>query len=208
MSGPNPNGSLKDMGLFPAYAYRLTPPARPMGSWVSRHPRWRSYRRLPPPGDGAQPNRLSLSLPAVLPPPGFRSWRASAGQFIPCHRRHGRRLSQNFQIRSPGPARGPGRQVLLRQKRRQLFGHRRADELIERDPLSLGQFTGPGVHGMGQSQAEGAQAATTFSRPWRRERGAFRTTISMSRPSAVRKPMSRSVEYPSRRPQMTWETLG
>lgn len=35
-SGHNPNGSLNPAGLFPAYAFRLTPPASPMGSLVSK----------------------------------------------------------------------------------------------------------------------------------------------------------------------------
>lgn len=35
-SGHSPNGSLKLIGLLPAYAYRLTPPASPMGSWVRK----------------------------------------------------------------------------------------------------------------------------------------------------------------------------
>jgi hypothetical protein len=40
------------MGLFPAYEYRLTPPASPMGSWVSRIPCMGSYRY--PPGATAK----------------------------------------------------------------------------------------------------------------------------------------------------------
>jgi len=39
--GASPNGSLNPIGLFPAYAYKFTPPASPMGSCVRKVP-WRS----------------------------------------------------------------------------------------------------------------------------------------------------------------------
>jgi hypothetical protein len=42
-SGQRPYGSSKLTGLFPAYAYRFTPPSRPMGSWVSKIPLVRPY---------------------------------------------------------------------------------------------------------------------------------------------------------------------
>jgi len=37
-SGHRPNGSVNVTGLLPAYAYRLTPPASPIGSWVRNRP--------------------------------------------------------------------------------------------------------------------------------------------------------------------------
>ena len=43
--GHSPNGSLNCTGSFPAYAYRMLPPARPMGSWVRKGP---GYRRAMP----------------------------------------------------------------------------------------------------------------------------------------------------------------
>src|SRR6266550_4908739 len=44
--GQRPNGSSKLIGLFPAYAYRFTPPASPIGSCVRNRPDFGSYQRL------------------------------------------------------------------------------------------------------------------------------------------------------------------
>lgn len=51
-------------------------------------------------------------------------------------------------------------------------------------------------------------AVATWSRPRFRDRGADRTTISTSRPSAVRNSISRCVEKPPKRPCRICETFG
>jgi hypothetical protein len=43
--GNNPDGSKKFTGSFPAYAYRLIPPAIPIGSSLMKRPRYGSYHR-------------------------------------------------------------------------------------------------------------------------------------------------------------------
>ena len=142
---------------------------------------------------GACWRRPTCPAPACTTSPTARR-----SAFSGARQRAGDRRSADRAHAAPGPDDPPGRRHagagggVDRSRRRR--AHRvRAAHAARRGAETRLIISRP-IHHLMPARNLGQAASTTRTRPWRRERGVGFTTISTSRPSRVRKCMSRSVE--------------